>query len=118
MLSVFAIISGIYSCENNAVTPSVVPLDCDTTNLTYTNSMQTIININCGTLNNSCHSTEGSGHDLSNYAALKRYATGGENSRFWQEIVILKRMPLYPELPLDICTSYQFKAWLLNGAPQ
>jgi len=116
-LVLFVSIIGIYSCENNAVTPVNLPIDCDTTDLTYTNSMQFIIDLNCGTLNTGCHSS-GSNRDLSTYAALQRDIAGGQKSRFWQEIFVEKKMPLYPELSLDVCTTNKFKVWLLNGAPQ
>jgi len=112
-------IISIYSCKDNAVAPANLPQNCDTTNLTYTNTMQVLIEINCGTMNTSCHSPgTGSNRDFSTYASLQSSATGGQSSKFWQQIFIQKKMPLYPELPLDLCTSNQFKVWLLNGAPQ
>lgn len=107
----------ITACENNSVSPAILPSSCDTTDLTYTNTMQIVININCGTMNTGCHSS-GTNHDFSTYASMQKYVTGGQDSRFWQQLFILKKMPLYPELALDICTSNQFKVWLLNGAPQ
>jgi hypothetical protein len=116
-LFVLVLLSAVYSCTDNTVSPAVLPLNCDTTDLSYTNSMQTIIDINCGSNNTGCHSA-GTERDFSNYSSLKRYAIGGQTSRFWQEIFVLKKMPEFPGLPLDLCTSNQFKAWLLDGAPQ
>lgn len=71
-------------------------------------------------MNTSCHSPGASSHrgDFSNYESLKRYATGGENSLYWRYLFRLNKMPLFPYLPLDACTSAKFKQWLLNGAPQ
>jgi hypothetical protein len=116
-LILLGIIIEMYSCEQNTVTPASLPTGCDTTNLTYTNTMEVLINTNCGTMNANCHSF-GTSHDFTTYASLQRYATGGQNSRMWKEIFVLQQMPLYPELPLDPCASNQFKAWLLNNAPQ
>jgi hypothetical protein len=113
----FLIIIIVNSCENNSVVPANVPMDCDTTNLTYTNGMQILITINCGTMNTACHSS-GTNRDFTTYSSLQKYVVGGQSSRFWQQIFILKKMPLYPELPLDLCASTQFKIWLLNGVPE
>jgi hypothetical protein len=118
VVSFLAMIIGVNSCENSTVAPVLaIPPDCDTVNLTYTNGMQLNMDINCGTMNTGCHSS-GSNHDLSSYAKLQRDATGGKTGRFWQEIFVQKKMPEYPELPLDDCASNQFRIWLLNGAPQ
>jgi hypothetical protein len=118
VMLVFLIIT-VNSCEKNNALPAPVPTGCDTANLTYTNSMQLLININCGSYNTGCHAPGVSDHgDFSNYASLQRYATGGEQSFFYRYIFIQKKMPESPELPLDACTSAKFKAWILAGAPQ
>ena len=108
----------INSCEKNTAQPAPVPTGCDTANLTYTNSMQMLINLNCGSYNTSCHSAGADHGDFSNYASLQHDASGGEQSLFYRYIFIQKKMPIPPELPLDACTSAKFKAWLLAGAPQ
>ena len=109
----------INSCQSNVSQPAGVPSSCDTSGLTYTNSMQGLINLNCGPLNTSCHSPAASNRgDFSNYATMQHYVTGGDQSIFWKYIISSSRMPLPPELPLDVCTQAKFKAWLLAGAPQ
>jgi hypothetical protein len=111
-------ILSIGSCEKNTAAPATLALSCDTVKLTYNGGMKVIINSNCGTMNSSCHYPGKTHGDFSTYATLIRDATGGTNSLFWKYLFITKQMPLYPELPLDVCTSAQFKAWLLAGAPQ
>jgi hypothetical protein len=107
------------SCTKNIAQPAPLPAGCDTTNLTYTNSMQVLVNINCGSYNSSCHSAGASDRgDFSNYASIQHYVAGGEGSIFWRYIFTEKRMPVAPELPLDPCASNKFRAWLLAGAPQ
>jgi hypothetical protein len=107
------------SCEKNISQPAAIPPGCDTANLTYTNSMQVIINVNCGSFNTSCHAPGITGRgDFSNYASMQTYISGGETSLFWRYIFTQKKMPIPPELPLDACTSAKFKAWLQAGAPQ
>jgi hypothetical protein len=109
----------INSCEKNIAQPIPIPSGCDTNNLTYTNAIQIIININCGSMNTSCHAPGVSGRgDFSNYASLQHYATGGEKSLFYRYVYVQKKMPIAPELPLDACTSVQLKAWIMDGAPQ
>ncbi len=110
-----------FSCENNAPSPAGLPPNCDTTNITYTNSIQAFLLINCGTMDFNCHNaTIASTHrgNFSNYYALSQYATGGMNSIFWRYVFTLNKMPLYPYHQLDACSSAQFKQWLLHGAPQ
>jgi hypothetical protein len=117
-LILLVVIALMYSCEKNSSAPAAFPLGCDTVKLTYSGTMKVIINSNCGTMNSSCHYPGKTRGDFSTYTALKADATGGTNSMFWKYLFINKQMPLYPELPLDVCTSAQFKAWLLSGAPQ
>ena len=107
------------SCQNNVAQPAGLPSNCDTANLTYTNAMQNIINLNCGPLNTSCHSPAASHRgDFSTYATMQHYISGGEKSIIWKYVVSSQRMPIAPELPLDVCTTAKFRAWLLAGAPQ
>jgi hypothetical protein len=116
-----ALILFMYSCENNQVpVPSgQLPAGCDTAKLTYSsggNSMQVVINTYCAI--NGCHASGGAEPDYTSYANLNRYATGGQNSAFWQYLFVNKTMPQSPQPPLDVCTQFKFKAWLMANAPQ
>jgi len=117
MAVIFVFFLSINSCTKNTAQPLKVTGNCDTVNLTYTNGMQAVVDINCGSLNTSCHSAGGHG-DFSNYASMQHYITGGESSIFWRYIFTEQRMPIAPELPLDACARAQFRIWLLAGAPQ
>ena len=115
----------INSCENKeAALPSVaanLSSSCDTTNLTYSsgsNTMQAIINVQCGAGNTSCHAPHGaSGYDYSTYAGIDaNYSNGLLYSALFGS---LKNMPLTPQPGWDpSCMMPKFKAWMDSGCPQ
>ncbi len=116
---VFYIVSNLFSCEKSVSQPLALPAGCDTTNLTYSNSIQTILISGCGALNYTCHGGGVSTHqgNFSTYSSLQSYAAGGKYSEMWSYVYNLKKMPLYPYQQLDACSSAKLKQWLLDGAP-
>jgi hypothetical protein len=113
----------INACENKqAVAPLTVavPNSCDTTNLTYssgTNTMQAIINVQCGTSNTQCHSPGSiSGYDYSTYAGI--YSNYQHGLLYGSLFGSLPRMPKIQQAGWDQCTIDKFRAWMDQGCPQ
>ena len=113
----------IPSCENKEVpmplSPKAGTASCDTTNLTYSsssNTMKGIINTYCAI--SGCHVPGGSAPtDYTSYTSLKPYATNGTFTYFLFG-TSPPLMPLTPRPPLDACIQAKFRAWLNAGAPQ
>jgi hypothetical protein len=114
----------INSCENKAALPNItVQCGDDTNKLTYSsdsNSMQAIINVQCGVGNSSCHSPRGaSGYDYSTYAGIyANYSNGLLSEALFGKGASVPQMPLTPQAGWDICTLNKFKAWIDQGCPQ
>ncbi len=113
----------INSCENKqaAVAPVSFSSSCDTVNLTFSsdsNTMQAIINVQCGVSNNSCHSPSGaSGYDYSTYAGI--YANYQNGLLYGSLFGNLPRMPLTQQAGWDpSCMLPKFQAWMNRGCPQ
>jgi hypothetical protein len=114
----------INACENKqgAVPLTVViPNSCDTTNLTYSsgpNKMDSIINVQCGTNNHSCHSPGSiSGYDYTSYATIySNYQKGWLYSSIF--LGTPTQMPKVQQPGWDQCTKDKFKAWIDLGCPQ
>ncbi len=113
----------IYSCEDKqGAVPATVKLsNCDTTKLTYSsdsNTMQAIINVQCGVNNASCHSYgSASGYDYSTYSGI--YANYQNGLLAGALFGNLPRMPLTSQAGWDpSCMLPKFKAWMDRGCPQ
>lgn len=111
----------INACEDKVAVPVTAVTNCDTTNLTYSsdsNSMQAIINVQCGATTKSCHSPGSvSGYDYSTYAGID----GNFNNGLLYSALFgsLKNMPLTPQPGWDpSCMLPKFKAWMDKGCPQ
>lgn len=93
---------------------SCVSASCDTSNVTYSGSVQPIIANKC----QGCHSSslaEG-GYDLSNYAGVKARVDDG---RLWGSV---NQLPGYSAMPkngtkLSTCELSVIKKWIDAGAP-
>jgi len=113
----------INSCENKqaAIAPVIVSNSCDTTNMSYNttgDSMRAIINVQCGAYNNSCHSSGSiSGYDYSTYSGVySNYQRGLLEGALFGN---LPRMPLTAQSGWDpSCMLPKFKAWMDAGCPQ
>lgn len=121
VLCLIAITSGgcYYDNEEELYPTSAV---CDTTNLTYTNQIEPIINLNCY----SCHSisanpVSGGGYCWEGYANISAYlaAPGGTT-------IFLERIngtgtgtPMPKNAPkLSDCNINILETWINNGYPQ
>jgi hypothetical protein len=112
----------IYSCENKT-TPLPSTFACsqasDTLSLTYTNTMQAIINVQCGVGNSSCHAPHGaSGYDYTTYTGIY---DNYKNGSLYQALFVKNYpnpMPKTQEAGWDPCILAQFKAWYDAGCPQ
>ena len=88
---------------------------CDTTGITYTKTIQPILNDQC----NSCHtgSSPSGSVDFSTYEFVKAYALDG--SLYGS----MSHDPNWSEMPqggnkVDDCTLLKVKVWIDNGMPQ
>jgi hypothetical protein len=104
----------IFSCEKNNVAPVALSGTCNVSNITYTNTIQSIISYDCA-YSVSCHAAGSSYPDLTTYAGLKEYA---DNGQLYQQLFVSNRMPPPPQPLLDVCTLAQIKAWINSGTPQ
>jgi hypothetical protein len=116
ILTITGILLGLtfFSCEKNAATPQVVSGNCNTTNITYKNTMQSIISYDCA-YSKGCHAAGSIYPDFSTYAGLKYYA---DNGQLYEQLFISRRMPPSPQPLLDNCTLNQINAWINTGTPQ
>lgn len=84
---------------------------CDTTDVSYRNEIQPIINNNCAIAG--CHVQGGTGVGLyENYTQTKASVDKGT---FFERVVVQKTMP--PSEPLSQCQIDHIKQWVNNGAP-
>lgn len=123
-LTALAIALLIYSCENKSIPVPVVsvPSGCDTNSVTFssgTNTLQPIINAQCGTNNNSCHSAR-TAYNYTTYAGVfANYQNGTLKSCLFQGTPF--SMPQTPQpgwSDSSGCMLAKFKAWINAGAPQ
>lgn len=90
-------------------------LQCDTVNITYTNTLKSIVDAQCATP--SCHkSIIPSGYDLSNYEGLKKIALNG---KLMPSLDFTGPYPMpKAAVKLDECTIAKFRYWTNNGQPK
>lgn len=114
------------SCENKqGVVPLIVSVssNCDTARLTYSsdsNTMQAIINAQCGSTNVNCHSYgSASGYDYSTYSGIyANYQNGLLYQALFGNGSQVPVMPKVPQTGWDQCTLDKFKAWINRGCPE
>ncbi len=99
------------ACSNDNVEEYYSTKECDTENVTYSGTINPVIDRNC----KSCHySGNGSGVTLESYTDIK---TNIDNGRITGAI---KHMPGFSPMPqggkLDDCTIAKIEAWINNGA--
>jgi len=112
--AVFLMCIFFVSCEKNTATPEASSGNCNTTNITYNNTIQVIISYDCA-YTTSCHAAGSNYPDFTTYAGIKQYA---DNGQLYEQLFVSKRMPPSPQPLLDNCTLAQIQAWINTGTPQ
>ena len=107
--------AGCYNDNREELYPLPSPAQCDTTNITYTSALKTIVDNQCATAG--CHAgIAPSGFDLSSYDGLKAVA---DNGKLMNALHHTGSFPMPKGLPkLDPCTIAKFQAWVNNNKPQ
>jgi hypothetical protein len=99
----------LQGAKNNSCQPAT----CDTTSVTYTSTIKSIVAANC----QGCHSSSApsGGIDLSTYTGLKSKVTDG---RLWGAISHLSGFSPMPKNgnKLSACEIAKFKIWIDGGA--
>jgi len=117
----------INSCEDKeGAAPAIavnVPSGCDTAKLTYSsdsNTMQTIINVQCATNNTGCHSSGSiSGYDFTSYTGIDAvYKDGLLYQALFGNGSSEPQMPQIQQAGWDQCILDKFKAWIARGCPK
>ncbi|MEO6882865.1 MAG: hypothetical protein ABI199_02445 [Bacteroidia bacterium] len=127
----FAAIITINSCvkDRAALPPAVsttLPSNCDTTNVTYTNSIGTIMTTYCNS-GGACHNNTGHGtpYNFTTYAGVFANMNNGSNSIYYRVFIEASNSSLHmpnsistgPQ-SLSVCDAAKLKAWINKGGPQ
>jgi len=90
---------------------------CDTTNVTYTNSVGTILNSNCATAG--CHNSGSANGSLAGYTDAAAFASFGRIVGAINHDTGFDPMP-YPTgtAKLSDCNIDKIEAWIAAGTPQ
>lgn len=122
-LGKFVVILLLAGCTRMAVDQMLPPLPvqnnttvCDTTNVTWTNTVQPIINANCVT---GCHNNVdlSGGIDLTVYTNVAAFANEGSLVGTIVQDGSYTPMP-YNEPKMDQCAIDQIRIWVEAGYPQ
>jgi len=107
-------VAGCYNDNAEELYPQPTGGSCDTTNVTYTGTLKTIVDNQCAI--SGCHAgAVPTGFDLSTYNGLKIVGNG----KLIPAITHTGPFPMPQGMPkLDDCTIAKFQAWVNNGMPQ
>lgn len=112
----FLLLLELTSCTKDKGEPLPV-LDCgDTSSVTYTNYVNTVLANSCNL--SGCHNSLFIGYDFTNYSGVKDKVNNGS---FVNRVLQQKNMPpSYSPGPtsLDPCTLQKLSAWINDGAPE
>jgi mono/diheme cytochrome c family protein len=98
------------NCTKDKPDPPL-PDPCDTTQVTYSGIVKTIVDQNCAV--SGCHVPGGSGNgDFTSYPGLKEKV---DNGSFIKHIITQKSMPPPPRMLSD-CDRNKLLAWVNKGA--
>ena len=88
---------------------------CDTTSITYSNQIVSILNAQCNYCHGAAANSIGGGIYLNTYAALKPYVTNG---RFLNSILQNGKASAMPRngAKLDNCSILKIQTWINKGA--
>jgi hypothetical protein len=104
-------LAGCYYDNKEELYPNTygTEITCDTANITYTNSIKTLVDANCAS--SSCHAAGGTSPDLSSYTNVTNNIT-----RVKARAIDLKTMPA--SSPLTVCEINKLQAWINAGTPK
>jgi len=107
--------SACYYDKKDQVYPQVIVTSCDTTNVTYSTTVTSILNANCISCHGSNANSLGGGIVLNTYATLKPYVTNGNLVNSILQNGKVPSMPL--NMPkIDACSINKIVAWVNKGA--
>ena len=115
LLSILLVMGLVFSaCSNDD--DDVV--DCDTSNITYTNSIAAVLNSSCAV--SGCHV---SGNEANAWFSLEGYANAKATADFGRMVGAVSHEAEYSAMPkvgdkLDQCTIDKIIAWVNAGAPE
>jgi hypothetical protein len=97
------------------------PAGCDSTNLTYSGGIDSIINTQCAVAGG-CHLPKSgtAAANFNSYAGVTAYTSGGASSMFYQRLEGKggALMPSSAQPGWDPCMKLRLEQWVINGAPQ
>ena len=90
-------------------------LSCDTTNVTYSNQIVSILNAQCNYCHGAAANSIGGGIYLNTYAALKPYINNGS---FLNSILQNGKASAMPKngAKMDNCSILKIQSWINKGA--
>ena len=90
-------------------------LSCDTTNVTYSNQIVSILNAQCNYCHGAAANSIGGGIYLNTYAALKPYVNNGS---FLNSILQNGKASAMPRngAKMDNCSILKIQSWINKGA--
>jgi len=100
--------------KSDVVYPTTA-LSCDTTNVTYSNQIVSIVNSQCNYCHGAAANSIGGGIYLNTYAALKPYVNNGS---FLNSILQNGKASAMPKngAKLDNCSILKIQSWINKGA--
>jgi cytochrome c553 len=125
--AVAILMGGIFmvACTNESkekITPDTSAVGCDTSGVTYTNYVKSVMDASCAT--SGCHDagTKSDGYDFSSYEGAKAAATAMEQNKSVM-LGAINHESGFTEMPenaakLSDCTIDKIAAWVNDGTPQ
>ena len=106
--------SACFYDKADMVYPSIAPT-CDTTTVTYSNQIVSILNAQCNYCHGAAANSIGGGIYLNTYAALKPYVTNGS---FLNSILQNGKASAMPKngAKMDNCSILKIQSWINQGA--
>lgn len=102
-----------YGCKHDPVFPNEEPLVCDTNNISFSGTVEPILQNNCYGCHNSL--TPNGGIDLTDFSVLAALVTNGKLSAVINRESGYEPMP--PGFALDSCSVQQIDQWIIDTIP-
>jgi hypothetical protein len=111
-----SLLSGCYYDSQEFLFPEI-NTTCDTSNVTYSGTIQPVLESKCYLCHSNANSASGGGLRLEDYADVKLRADDGSL------LGSIAHDPAYSAMPkgggkLDNCTIEQFTLWINSGSPE